>query len=371
MRANRTAVKFDGLLAPAWRAMQVALRAAFARRGSNRRPNAAALQYLRAGVVAIACASLPSIGAATQEAVAAVSKGSDPIRAERTALFDLVKFSGGFLAVGERGVVMRSSDGGRTWQGAQAPTTRTLVSIAVIDDKTLVAVGHGGAIVRSEDAGRTWTAIDVPDTGGDSILGVTLLKDGRLFAYGAYGMFLVSEDQGKNWERRSVISEEFDRHISRIVEAGDSLYLIGESGTIARSDDGGEHWARIESPYEGSFFGLLALGHQDLVAFGMRGNVFRTHDGGATWTQIPLESKSALNGGYVTADGRVVIAGNNGLVAVSDGAVSHFDLQVVPEGTPVAKAMYADDGELVYVGYLASGRLPAAGASADPKQRVE
>ncbi|TVO63497.1 WD40/YVTN/BNR-like repeat-containing protein [Denitromonas ohlonensis] len=295
---------------------------------------------------------------ASSEALAAVSRGSDPVRAERTALFDLVKYNGGFLSVGERGVVMRSKDGGKTWLGIQAPTTRTLVAIVVVNENTLVAVGHGGSIVRSDDAGQTWLAIDVPDTGGDSILGVTLLKDGRLLGFGAYGMYLVSEDQGKTWERRSVINEEFDRHISKIVESGNSLYLVGETGTVARSDDGGEHWTKLETPYQGSYFGLIALGDGDLLAYGMRGNVFRTRDGGVSWRQVPFDSKSALNGGYVTADGRVVISGNNGLVAVSDGGVNEFALQYVPEGTPVAKAMYAEDGDLVYVGYLAAGRLP-------------
>lgn len=352
MRANRIPVKFDSQSAPTgWRATCSTVPA----------------RWLCYGLTALAFACQPSVGAAQSEAMAAMSRGSDPIRAGHAALFDLVKYDGGFLAVGERGVIMRSKDGGATWQGTQTPTTRTLVSIAVIDTNTLLAVGHGGAIVRSEDAGVTWAAIDVPDTGGDSILGVTLLRDGRLFAYGAYGMFLVSEDKGRNWERRSVISEDFDRHISKIVESGNALYLIGESGTIARSNDGGASWARLESPYKGSFFGLLSLGQGDLLAYGMRGNVFRTRDGGATWTQIPLDSKSALNSGYVAPDGRVVIAGNNGLIAVSDAQVSRFDLRVAPEGTPLAKAMYAEGGELVYVGYLATGRLAPKGAQVDPK----
>jgi len=311
----------------------------------------------------LAFASFPVMAPATQGAANALAAG-DAIRAGRTALFDMTPYNGGFLAVGERGVVMRSKDDGRTWSGVMAPTTRTLVSIVVLDPETLLAVGHGGSIVRSADGGQTWSAVDATDAGSDSILGVTLLSSGQLVAYGSYGLFLVSDDKGATWERRSVISEDFDRHISKIVESEGSLYLVGESGTLARSDDGGEHWMQLDSPYKGSFFGLVSLGKDDVVVFGMRGNVFRTRDGGASWTQIPFESKSALNGGYRAPDGRVVITGNNGLVAVSDPAVGSFTLQFVPEGMPVAKAMYAEDGSLVYVGYLATGRLAPSGARA-------
>jgi len=96
----------------------------------------------------------------------------------------------------------------------------------------------------------------------------------------------------------------------------------------------------------------------------MRGNVFRSDDGGASWNPVPLDSKSALNGGTVAEDGRVVLVGNNGLIAVSRDNGRSFEIGKSPEGTPIAKAAYAADGALVYVGHLATGRLaPASGAA--------
>lgn len=313
----------------------------------------------RAVLVLCACAwLLPS----------AISSAASPgessrIRADRTALFDLVRVGSAFYAVGERGVVMRSTDEGRTWHGQQAPTTRTLLSIAVIDPMHGVAVGHGGTIVRTEDGARTFTAIPVEDAGSDSILGVTRLSDGRLVAYGAYGLYLESHDQGLTWKRRQVIDENFEWHIANITEVGHRLYLVGEAGTLAVSDDLGQTWARLESPYDGSFFGLLGLPDGALLAYGMRGNVFRSEDRGASWQQVPLATKSAINGGSIAADGRIVLVGNNGLIAVSKDAGRSFEMGVAPEGTPIARAAYADDGALVYVGYLATGRIESVQAA--------
>lgn len=199
-------------------------------------------------------------------AAAPADSKSDPIRAERTALFDVVRFNGGFFAVGERGVAMHSDDGGKSWRGQRTPTTRTLVSVVVIDKERAVAVGHGASIVRTTDGGRTWKAVEAEDAGSDSILGITLLGDGRLVAYGAYGMYLESADQGLTWTRRKVVDDEFEWHISHVTEVGSRLYLVGEAGTIAVSEDRGTSWKKLDSPYKGSFFGLLGLKDGALLA---------------------------------------------------------------------------------------------------------
>ncbi|MBI5922379.1 MAG: hypothetical protein HY847_12135 [Betaproteobacteria bacterium] len=175
----------------------------------------------------------------------------------RTALFDMTYCGETLVAVGERGVVMRSDDGGKNWQPQKTPTTRTLTSIISLGEASAIAAGHGGTILRTEDRGRTWTKVDVADVGKDAILGVTLLKSGVVLAYGAFGLYMSSNDEGKTWTRGQIINKEFDRHISKVVEVGDSLLLVGESGTVAWSEDQGISWRQSPSPYEGSFFGAL------------------------------------------------------------------------------------------------------------------
>ena len=49
----------------------------------------------------------------------------------------------------------------------------------------------------------------------------------------------------------------------------------------------------------------------------MRGNVYRSIDGGTTWTKVAFAAAIAINGGSVSVDGRVVLVGNNGVLAVS------------------------------------------------------
>ena len=81
------------------------------------------------------------------------------IKAKNSALFDLTRFDGKLVAVGERGLVMQSTDEGKTWSGALTPTNRSLNSVLYLGDKIGLAGGHGGTLMRTADDGATWTQV--------------------------------------------------------------------------------------------------------------------------------------------------------------------------------------------------------------------
>ncbi len=171
--------------------------------------------------------------------------------------------------------------------------------------------------MRTDDGGMTWSQVIVDEAGPDSLLGVTHLDGDHFIAFGAFGLYFDSVDAGKTWQRGMVLSEDFDRHISQVVAVGTSLLLAGESGTLARSDDGGATWVALTSPYQGSFFGALAVKDGSVLVFGMRGNVYRTLDLGATWQKVETGTTVSFMSGQQLADGRVMLVGNSGLIAES------------------------------------------------------
>jgi photosystem II stability/assembly factor-like uncharacterized protein len=59
----------------------------------------------------------------------------------------------------------------------------------------------------------------------------------------------------------------------------------------------------------------------------MRGNVWRSADGGATWQEIELGTTTSINNGRAMSDGRIVLVGNSGLVAVSKDNGQTFRLE--------------------------------------------
>jgi photosystem II stability/assembly factor-like uncharacterized protein len=192
--------------------------------------------------------------------------------------------------------------------------------------------------------------VTVDDAGPDSLLGVTHVDGDHFVAYGAFGLYFDSKDAGKSWQRTIVLSEDFDRHISQIIVVGTALLLVAESGTLARSDDGGATWIALTSPYQGSYFGALAVKDGSVLAFGMRGNVFRSLDLGTTWQKVETGTTTSFMSGRQLADGRVMLVGNSGLIAESADGGQSFVLHMAKPGKGFASLVEKPGGGILFAG---------------------
>ena len=282
-------------------------------------------------------------------------------RASRSLLLDLVRTASGFVAVGERGHVLRSDDG-RKWTQLVVPTRSALTAIATADGQLWVG-GHDGVILHSVDGGQTWqaqrrdpfrlaegeNAADHDPRQGAPILDLWFRDASHGIAVGAHSLMLVTEDGGATWTPRQVLApgaaksaaapmegdlfsaedleleDEADPHFNAIAAAGEHrLVIVGERGTLLRSDDDGATWKRLPFPYKGSMFGVLATGERRLLAYGLRGNVFESGDNGDSWSKLDSKASTSLMGGTLLEGGGVVLAGANGTVLSRAGADAPF-----------------------------------------------
>lgn len=220
------------------------------------------------------------------------------------------------VAVGERGRVFVSDDGGGQWQAVATPAEATLTALQFVDERRGWAVGHDMTILRTEDGGLNWQQTHRAPEQQQPLFDVSVDAAGRGFAVGAYGAFLETTDGGATWQGRQIADD--DKHLNGIVRgAHNTLLIAGEAGTLLRSSDGGARWQRLRSPYNGSFFGALALPDGGFLVFGMRGRVFRSADAGDSWQAVAAGTPSSLFGGRVLADGSVVLVGQDSTVLVS------------------------------------------------------
>lgn len=164
---------------------------------------------------------------------------------EAEALLEAVKFldeKRGFV-VGEFGSILVTSDGGAVWKfitkkeadildiGSLGKTRPTLYSLDFQDDKTGVAVGVGGCILRTQDGGKTWQ--DVPSPTANHLYRVKSLN-GKMYATGLRGALLASDDQGRSWQAIP-LPRDVSLHWYYGI-AGDSrgIFLAGESGKVLK-----------------------------------------------------------------------------------------------------------------------------------------
>jgi len=239
-----------------------------------------------------------------------------PTTMQRLLIVDAERLGNRIVAVGDRGYIVFSEDGGTSWKRAKTPEGPLLTAIDFFDSKTGFAVGHDAVILKTTDAGETWTQVFSAPAEQRPLLDVNQLTADRAIAVGAYAAFYETTDGGKSWNARKITEE--DKHFNAIIELGEGrLLILGEAGTILASDDNGATWKPVASPYKGSLFGGVVANDGAVVAFGMRGRIYRSVDKGRTWTQVDNPSVATLMGGEKLPDGALLITGAAGTALVS------------------------------------------------------
>jgi len=282
------------------------------------------------------------VQAAPEQAVRAPLAG-------RSLLLDAATADGALLVVGERGHILISGDEGETWQQADVPTRSDLTGVYFHDGERGWAVGHDAVILRTTDGGVTWERVHWAPEEESPLFDVWFSDAEKGFAIGAYGSFYVTSDGGANWASQPLGEDDFHLHqLAR--SASGRLYIAAEAGMVYRSGDGGESWAELPSPYEGSFFGVLPLDEDALLLFGLQGHLFRSEDAGETWMAVETGTTAMLTDGVRLGDGTILVTGLGGVVLVSSDGGRTFSLLQQPDRRGISSVVETQDGRLLMAG---------------------
>ncbi|HBS79537.1 MAG: hypothetical protein CMK99_11190 [Pseudomonas sp.] len=298
-------------------------------------------------------------------------------KAATSLLLDIAHAGKRLVAAGDRGHILYSDDGGSSWTQAKVPTRQLLTAVYFADEQHGWAVGHDALILGTTDGGQTWTQQYENREGEVPLLDVWFENAQHGFATGAYGVLLETTDGGENWEDvADRLDNEDGSHLNAIAEIpGSGLFIVGEMGGMFRSADMGETWERVESPYQGSFFGVVGGGEPGVVvAFGLRGNLFRSTDFGDSWQAIELLDdgdavESGLADGNRLADGRIVVVGHGGTVLSSEDSGKSFKLFSRPDRRSLSGVVSNPDGNLILVGQSGVRIVSPTGANLPAQQQ--
>lgn len=303
-------------------------------------------------------------------AFGSVSMLADPTRAEeshpaatgrnvaRALLLDATRAGERIVAVGERGIVLYSDDEGATWKQATVPVDPTLTAVTFVDPQHGWATGHDATILATVDGGLTWVKqfsdpeLDVP------LLALHFENLRTGFAVGGRGNFFRTTDGGATWSNEVILTrDEFDGHLFGIGKAASgSFFMASERGVLFRSDDAGATWQQIDSPYNGSFFGVTF--HSDRVlVYGMRGHVAVSDDNGASWRMVATGTDKSLMSATATADSALVLAGLDGAIVTTRDGGETFALAPQEDRRKIARLLPTRDGAWLAFGENGVNRL--------------
>ncbi|WP_233151836.1 YCF48-related protein, partial [Pelomonas sp. KK5] len=191
-----------------------------------------------------AAAELPDTLARPAEAVA---------RPAQAVLLGVAAAGGRLVAVGERGLITISDDQAANWRQVPVPVSVSLTALSFPTPRRGWAVGHRGVVLASRDGGSSWTVqLDgqrfaalannealVRDGADKPFLDVSFADERHGLAVGAYGLCARTEDGGASWVScMGQLPNPRGAHLYAIARSGQTVYIAGEQGLLLRSDDG-------------------------------------------------------------------------------------------------------------------------------------
>ncbi len=236
-------------------------------------------------------------------------------------------------AVGTKGVVLQTVDGGKTWRRESVATGATLRAVAMsADGQVVAAVGDGGTMVIKK--GGSWalsetsTSADLLDVAvpADSTLGVVYCcSSERVFSLQGIG-------PAKRLAAQPLLPAGAVIRALALIETSTRTRLVvgGSGGWLAGFALGGSAWAKQTGGASSTVTSFAAAGDGICYATTADGRVQRTLSGGAPFT-LRLKASPAVSssdyGAIITLGGSVVLSGSTSILA--PGILA---LQALPSG---------------------------------------
>ncbi len=149
-------------------------------------------------------------------------------------------------------LVMRTNDGGETWQRVPVPSKGELFHLDYNGSSHGWIVGDEGVILATVDGGDTW--IQQNSKTKMALFNVDFRDDDEGYIVGEKGIILRTGNGGLNWER---VPANTTVNLMRVDFPDDKNgFIVGYGGTVLRSSDKGRTWIKQESKTTGHLYGL-------------------------------------------------------------------------------------------------------------------
>jgi photosystem II stability/assembly factor-like uncharacterized protein len=189
-----------------------------------------------------------------------------------------------------RNLLMRSTDGGTTWQqivnGIDRPKTNR-VAVAPSDPNVLYLAAPGGGVYRSRDQGSSWQRTPTPFAARNiSQLAVSPVSSNVVLAAGASAGLFRTVNGGDSWTTVG----SFGR-VTAVVFSSSRVVVSDVNGAVYGSSDNGSTWV----PSTGTVSGEMITAAAALVPPAAGGGVFvgtlggrllRSTDRGASFVEV-------------------------------------------------------------------------------------
>jgi photosystem II stability/assembly factor-like uncharacterized protein len=223
-------------------------------------------------------------------------------------------------AVGNNLKVLKSTDGGLTWEAKAVtgtpPGNMTSIRCAT-EVACLISTEAGNQVLHTADGGGTYSSV-APSS--DPVFAVDFASGTRVVAAGALGSAAVSDDGGTNWR---TVGGRIAGSFSVLHAASDTLaYAGGSNGVLARTLDSGRTWRNVSAPTAATVIGIAAPSTERVFVLGSDGSVQRSDNGGVSYKLLNTGTTSRPLSVAAVSANVVLLVGPTGVRRSTDGGES-------------------------------------------------
>ena len=148
--------------------------------------------------------------------------------------------------VGDKGTILSTQDGGKTWQGQASYVEADLEDVLFLDRNIGWVVGSDGTILHTQNRGKTW---ELQDSGVLANLQKVWFVDGSHgWVVGKSGTILATQNGGKFWKSQACRLR-VDLYGIHFIDANRG-WAAGNKNTVFSTTDGGSTWEFLVSLYK-------------------------------------------------------------------------------------------------------------------------
>ncbi len=240
-----------------------------------------------------------------------------------------------FVAVGDYGTILRTTNDGTDWSVISSGTTTKLNKVHFCSAETGFSVGQAGIILKTSNGGSDWTSLSFPDATNLTSLYFTDVLTG--FVGNALGAIYKTTNGGSNWVSQTPAGGA----ISSIMFVNANQGFAGSAdGNLFKTTDAGLTWSSLAASSA-----IVDVKFTDaLNGWYVNGtNLYKTTNGGSSW-EIPI----SLNGetaAMAISSNNIFTAGN--LKYIDKFTVGGSFISTTSSGSGYLNSLAVNNGSIV------------------------
>ncbi len=179
--------------------------------------------------------------------------------------------AGAWWVAGTFATIAKSADQGKTWRVIDMKQDAQITALRWINEKRGIAVGEFGLVLRTDDGGETWQQMK-PISPDFYAYDALFTDENTGWVSGVAGHMHQTRDGGKTWQLKE---SKAGAPLYRLFMHKGMPYAVGARGTVARLE--GETWQSVDYPNAIPVFlgGGASIENSDTLMIGGPGGLLR------------------------------------------------------------------------------------------------